>query len=241
MDEVTIASAVLFLSGFVYGCTGFGFGLIAVPALALVVGPDRAVPLTSFVSLPPSLYLLIGARRSIRPRLLAVLLAGAVVATPLGAWALRSVPAEPMKAGMGILFVVLAVVLLGGWKRPLGNAGAGTFAAGAAAGLMGSGAGVPGPPILLFLANQGERKDVVRATLAAFFLCSYLLSLVAYQVAGLVDRSLGILALQTIPAALLGSGLGLLASKKLSERLFRKIALVLVALSGAVLLATTMV
>ena len=239
MSEVLSAAVVLLLAGFVYGCTGFGFGLIAVPALALVIAPDRAVPLTTLVSLPLSLYLLIGARRGIRPRLLALLLGGAVVATPLGAWALRSIPAEPMKAAIGLLFVVLAVVLLSGWKRPLERARAGTFAAGAAAGLMGSGAGVPGPPILLFLANQGKQKDVVRATLIAFFLCSYLLNLVAYQVAGLIDKSLATLALQTVPAALLGSGLGLLASKRLNERLFRKIALVLVALSGAVLLATT--
>ena len=59
-------------------------------------------------------------------------------------------------------------------------------------------------------------------------------------VAGLLDRSLGTLALKTVPAALLGSGLGLLVSKRLSERLFRQLALVLVAVSGAVLLATTL-
>lgn len=240
MSEVLSSSVVLFLAGFVYGCTGFGFGLVAVPALALILAPARAVPLTTLVGLPLNLYLVFGARRSVKPRLLALLMGGAIVAAPVGAWTLRVVPAAPMKAVLGVLFSALGVVLLTGFVRPLRKERLGTFAAGSAAGLLGAAAGVPGPPILLFLANQGEAKDVVRASLVAFFLLSNPLYLVSYGALGLLDAELGVLALKTLPAALLGSGAGALLAGKISEGLFRRIVLGLVVVSGALLLFTNL-
>lgn len=239
MSEL-LSGAIVVLAGLVYGCSGFGFGLVLVPGLALFLEPATVVPLASLVSLPMSLLLLVGARRGIRVRLLAPLVCGALIGLPAGVALLSLVPAPTMRIAVGVVSVVVGSLLLSGRTRPMERSVIGSVLVGSLAGLMGAGAGVPGPPILLFLANQGERKEVFRATLVAFFLLTYFLNVGGYWFAGLLDRDLLLRAVRLAPLALLGAGLGALLSRRFSDRGFRTTALVLVVVAGVALLASSL-
>jgi hypothetical protein len=239
MSEV-LTGAIVVLAGLIYGCSGFGFGLVLVPGLALFLEPRIVVPLTTLVSLPMSLLLLFGARRGIRLRLLVPLVCGALLGLPAGVALLHLVPAPTMRIAVGVVSIIIGSLLLSGRSRPMKRSVAGSVFVGSLAGLMGAGAGVPGPPILLFLANQGERKEVFRATLVAFFLTTYFLNVGGYWFAGLLDQDLLLRAAKLAPLALLGSGVGALLSRRFSDRGFRTTALVLVVVAGLALLISSL-
>jgi len=227
---------VFFVAGVVYGCTGFGFGLLSIPVLSLLFEPALVVPLVSVVSAPLSLGLALGGRPFIKWQLFGLLLVGAVGGIPLGTLVLRQVPVPIMESLVGTCVVAFAVVLLLGWRHPLRSGIGASLFTGGLAGTLGAAMGVPGPPVLLFLASQGETKSVFRANLLVFFAANNVLTLVAYGVAGLLDRDLLVLSAAALPAAIVGAGLGAMLTRRLSEEAFVRLALVLVLVSGLGLL-----
>jgi hypothetical protein len=228
--------AVFFVAGLVYGCTGFGFGLVSIAFLTLLIEPAVLVPLIAVVSAPLSVGLAWSNRSFVEPDLLGPLLLGALGGIPLGTLVLRLVPVVTMERLVGGCVVVLAGLLLLGWRRPLRSRAPASLLTGGLAGVLGAAMAVPGPPVLLFLANQGETKAVFRATLVVFFAATGILTLLAYAVAGLLGRELVPLVAAGMPAALVGTGLGALVARRLSEAVFVRAVLALALASGIGLL-----
>lgn len=239
MSEFLPIALIVLLGGLVYGCTGFGFGLVLVPMLAVFLDPDRVVPLSHLVGLPLSAALAISQRSALRRELLVPLVVGALVATPTGVLLLAFMPAGPMKLVVAALIAIFALLQIIGWRFPIDSSRfLPAFSVGAGGGLLGAAAGLPGPPVLLFLVNQEEEKDTFRATLAAFFLLTAVANLIGYGTAGMLDTELFRLALGLLPAALIGTLVGSLIARRLSAETFRLAVLVLAVLSAVALAAS---
>lgn len=235
--SVGFTIAILLVAGVVYGCTGFGFGLLTIPVLTLLFEPTIVVPLVAVVSAPLSLGLAFSARPFIKWDLFGLLVAGAALGIPLGTLVLRQVPVETMERLVGSAVVLFAGLLLTGWRRPLASRIRAPLVTGGLAGVLGAAMAVPGPPVLLFLANQGETKAVFRANLVVFFAATNLLTLGAYALTGLLGRELVSLSAMGLPAALVGAVLGALLARRIPEGAFVTAVLVLVLASGVALLA----
>jgi uncharacterized membrane protein YfcA len=236
MSELLFSAAFVLLGGFVYGCTGFGFGLVMVPLVATQFDPTLVVPLSHLVGLPLSAVLAVSQRHALRRELLLPLIAGALVATPIGVLLLGQLPVGPMKLFVAAIIAIFAVLQIGGWTYPVDSRRFGpALSVGAGGGLLGAATGIPGPPVLLFLVNQGESKESFRATLAAFFLLTSIANLVGYGAAGLLDFGILRLAFGLLPAALVGIVIGSLVSRRLSAETFRQAVLVLALLSAIAL------
>ncbi len=232
-----LSMAFVLLGGFVYGCTGFGFGLVMVPLVASQLAPATAVPLSHLVGLPLSAALAWSQRRALRRSLLLPLICGAVLATPVGVLLLDRLPVDPMKLIVAGFIALFALLLLAGWTLPVASERfAPSFLVGAVGGLLGAAAGIPGPPVLLFLINQREGRESFRATLATFFFLTAIANLAGYGTAGMLDQDLLWTAVALMPAALLGAALGTRLSGRLNAGTFR-IAVLLLALLSAVILA----
>ena len=92
--EIAFCLAVVLAAGFMRGFTGFGFAMAAVPLLALVIAPVRAVPFVILLQLLAGLWDWREARRHAHWRSLPWLMAGALVGTPLGTLGLALLNAE---------------------------------------------------------------------------------------------------------------------------------------------------
>src|SRR6185436_12394234 len=91
------AMLCVFGAAVVRGFSGFGFSLLAITALSLVVPPVVVVPSIFLLEVAASLHLLPSVWREVHWRAIGLLLAGCGVATPLGVWLLATVPRAPMQ------------------------------------------------------------------------------------------------------------------------------------------------
>src|SRR5262245_53427963 len=107
--------ACVFGAAVVRGYSGFGFSLLAITALSLAMEPRDIVPAIFMMEIAASLHLLPSIWREVHWRSIGLLLAGCVVATPVGVWILTSVPAAPLKIVLAIAVAIAATMLWRGF------------------------------------------------------------------------------------------------------------------------------
>jgi hypothetical protein len=234
--EVSIGLVVGFLAvlaaGVVQGLTGFGFSLMTVPVLVLFLPPAVAVPVVLLLSCLVNVVLIWGARGHVRPGRFWPLTVAGVAMLPVGTLALKFLDPDVLRLGIGIAILVFAVALLRGFRRPVAGERAGLAAVGALSGLLNGAVSTGGPPVILFLTNQGEQRDSFRANLIAYFLILNLATIPPYLVGGLIDGRVLAYAAGLVPALGLGALVGSRLVRRTEEEGFRKVALLVVMAAG---------
>ena len=229
-----IAAAATLLAGISRGMLGFGAALIIIPALVALYGPVEAVVIMSLVEIPATAALVPTTLRFANWRWIAPVGIGSLVTIPLGAWLLVYLDPEITRRVVAGLVIALGLLLASGWqyRRPAG--GALRFCVGGASGFIGGLANVGGPIVVVFLLASQAAISSVRAGMMAFFSFSTVLRLVVYGALGLYSASLLVLSLALSPIYLVGIWLGAKAFKRVSETLFRRIAITAVLVTGVV-------
>ena len=92
---LVVAAAVAF-AALAQSITGFGFALLAVPPLTLVLEPADAIAVSLVLLLLANVGLVVSEHRQLDQGAAAWLLAGAVVGLPLGLLALRAASADAL-------------------------------------------------------------------------------------------------------------------------------------------------
>jgi len=226
---LSIAALFVFLAAIVRGYSGFGFSLLAISSLSLLLDPAEIVPSIFMLEIAASLHLLPGIWRHVHWRSLIPLIAGCLVATPFGVMLLASLPPAPMQLALSV-FVLLATYLL--WrgfalKRIPGTGGA--VAAGAAAGFGNGAFGIGGPPVILFYFSSPAGHAMGRASLIAFFLATDLIGLPMLAHEGLVTADAVLRAAIFLVPLIVGVWIGARSFKTADPVRFRRIILILLA------------
>ena len=216
-DDVALASAGVVAGGFVQSATGFGFALVAAPALTATLGPVVAVSTIAVLGTLVNALTLAGERRrsALLRRKAAVLVAASVPGMLLGALVLAEAPRDLLRALVAVVTLVSVAAYLR--ERRLDREGA-RRASGVApamlAGALGAASGINGPPLVAHLRRWGATPEQMRETLAAFFLVSGVLTLGAIALVGALELAPGMGWL--LAAAVLGQLAGRLAFDRLS-------------------------
>jgi uncharacterized membrane protein YfcA len=178
---------VVALAGYVRGYGGFGFSMITVAALSLVMPPERIVPVVLILEVGASSFLLPGAWPSVDWRVLWRMLVGVVAGIPLGVWLLGSVPPAPMKMALALIIFTLALLLRQGivLKRQPGCPA--IAAVGVTSGILNGAAAIGGPPAVLFFFSSPVGAAISRASLIAYFLVTDILAAGTCAVAGIMS------------------------------------------------------
>src|SRR5262245_34149254 len=101
---ITLYSVLcVFLAAIVRGYSGFGFSLLSITAISLVLPPAQIVPSIFMLEVAASLHLLPGIWRDIHWRAISLLFVGCIIATPIGVWLLSSIPAAPMTVALAVV------------------------------------------------------------------------------------------------------------------------------------------
>ena len=223
------AAVLVFCAAIVRGYSGLGFSLLAITGLSLFYPPAKVIPAIFMLELAASLHLLPWIWREIHWRSLSWLMAGALLGTPVGVYALANFASAPMTVALAA-FVLLAAALL--WKgfafRAMPSAPA-TLAVGAATGIANGAFGLAGPPVVLFYFASPAGHVAGRASLIAYFLFTDAVGLAFLAREGLVTREAGLLALTFLPVLVAGIWLGARSFKSADPARFRQIVLLVVA------------
>ncbi|WP_423197126.1 MULTISPECIES: sulfite exporter TauE/SafE family protein [unclassified Cupriavidus] len=226
---VTIAAAYT-----VFGLTGFGAAMVAVPILVQFMPLQAVVPMLLVLDLVATT--LVGLRnwQSVSRAELMRLLPCMVVGVALGTTVLARVDSRWLLVALGVFVLAMtarawmaasaqAAPAARGWSVPAGVVG-GVFSA-----LFGTG----GPVYTMYLSRRLPQLDQFRSTIAAVILVSALMRLAAFVGSGLllqgeVLRS----AAFAVPFSVLGLVAGGQLRKRISPDAVRRALLVFLAASG---------
>ena len=222
----------ILLASIVKSITGFGSALVVSPLLSMVLGPRTTIPLLVLYETGFGLVLLVQVRRSVVVREMVPMGLAAVVGIPIGTYVLASVNPQILKGVIGIVTVGAAALMFFGVTRPLKNPLRASAAAGFLSGVLGGCTGVTGPPVILFLHNQGAPKERFRANLIAYFVFLHVVEIPIFLYAGLLTMDVVRLFPPVVPGALLGLWVAQRLLPRINERMFRKATVVLLAALG---------
>jgi uncharacterized protein len=210
MGYATAAYVVVCVFGaaFVRGYSGFGFSLLAITSLSLLLPPAEIIPPIFMMEVLASVSLLPGIWKDIHWRALGLLSLGCLIATPIGVWLLVAIPTAPMKIGLSIVVLVAVVILARGYARQTMPNRVETVATGAVSGLLNGALGIGGPPVIIFFFNSPAGAAMSRASLIAYFIGTDTIGLGFLASEGLVTLNAFYALLLMTPALLIGQWVG---------------------------------
>ena len=216
-----LSSGAIFVAAIVRGFAGFGFSLISITAISLLLPVVQIVPTIFLMEVLASINLLPSIWRDIDWRSLRWVLLGYLAGLPVGVQVLVSLPQAPAQVALGLVVISAAVMMLRGFRlarRPGPTASTGI---GAASGLLNGAFGVGGPPVVLFYFSAPGAASIGRASIIFYFFCTDLLGVSYFATQGLLTAQNLVRLAFWLPALLVGVWLGMRIFKQASEQVFR--------------------
>jgi uncharacterized protein len=236
MDFALFFIATL-LGAVVAGVAGFAFGLIASAIWLHIIPPAQSAPLIAAFAVIIQGATLWRLRHAVQISRLLPFIAGGAVGIPLGAAALDWMSPDHMRAFIGVALIVFSIYSL---LRPTLPAVEGGAIADSIVGLL-SGAfsgstGLAGIPVIVWASLRRWSKDDQRAIFQPVVIAVFVMTLFWFGASGIVTSETLRLFWIGLPAAAIGTWLGLKLYGRLNEPTFRLVVLVLLLTSGLALL-----
>ncbi len=223
MSPMTVVGVVaaLSLSGFVQGLTGFGFGLVSVALLPLVLGLKDALVVVAFLNIVVCAATFAATWREFRWRDARGLVIGSCLGVPLGFWGLVRLDAALLLRVLGILLCAFsAIELLFGERSPVKIPAGLGFPVGLVSGGIGGALNVGGPPAIAYAYSQPWGRGQIVAVLQVVFGLSAILRGVLVGASELVRPGLvAVTLLSVIPLLLATLGGGWLLGRVSHDRM----------------------
>ncbi|WP_158289830.1 sulfite exporter TauE/SafE family protein [Micromonospora sp. S4605] len=215
---------VVLLGAFAQAVSGFGYALVTVPLLTVVVDPRAAVVLSALTGIGLTLVAAVRERAYARWRVAATLTGAALLGLPLGLLVLARAPERALSALIAVVVLGCVVLVWSGVRLRTGRAGLG--AVGVLVGVLTAATGTNGPPLVAAFHSLGYDPRTFRATLAATFAGTGLMGLAGFAATGQLHLDVARAALVALPAVPLGWWLGNRLFRRIDPLLFRRIVLV---------------
>jgi uncharacterized membrane protein YfcA len=231
------ALPVFLLAAFIQGAVGFGFGMVCMGLLSLLIPVSEAVVTAVLLAAVNNLVLFWRLRAHLRRAEILPLMGGVLVGAPLGVMALKLLDPRWLVLIVGLALVVYASWALTrrGTPEPKGSPRVG-LPVGLATGFLGGAAATGGPPVVMYLAWRALPKEVAAATLQALFMFMAFFQIGGYLLTDQLTESALLRAVGALPAIALGLLLGQAAFRRMTGSSFRKATLVGLLALGLVLL-----
>lgn len=232
LTDVAFLGGAAFAAALVRGFSGFGSGLVYLPLAAQVLSPFQALTTIVIFDLVGPLPVVRSASRDCEWADLFRLIAGLVVALPLGLFTLTLVAPEVFRYTVSLVALCLLAALFSGlrYRGPLTPPL--VYATGGMSGFLQGVAGLPGPPVILLYMASTRPVQVIRANTFLFLFTTDLVLLPALAIFGKLDVSAILLGVLLIGPNLLGSLVGARLFNPEQARIYRSVAAVVIAASA---------
>lgn len=235
--------AIALLAGFVHSALGFGFGIVAVALLPLLVEMRQAHVVISTAGVPVLILAAWSYREGADWIALRRSLVGAVIGMPLGLIAFEFLPVTALVRATG------AAILLMVWmsyrnrraaklneelrnQERQGTRVSSAWIAGGLGGFLAGAVSIAGPPVAAFALQQGWDQKRFKAFVNQFLLAVSIYKVAGLAVRGFIDVPVLKQSVLLAPMALVGIHLGTRMSRRIPAVWFQRlVAVVLVGLA----------
>jgi uncharacterized protein len=239
--QIVIVLAGALAGGIVNGMTGFGTAITALGIWVYAISPAAASSLAiicAAVSQTQTLHLI---WRSIQWKRVFCFVIPGVIGVPIGTLILPHVDPRAFKLVLGFFLVVYPGYVLVR-RRQIEHAWGGGVADGVVGfggGILGGLTGLSGVFPVIWTDMRGWSKEQRRAVVQFFNLAILSLALVAHAATGLLTRQVGLDALIALPATIGGAWFGAFVYRRLADRLYQRVIMLLLLISGLALIWTS--
>jgi uncharacterized membrane protein YfcA len=222
-----IVAATTLAASFISGLSGFGFGLVAMALLPLLIGVKLANAFVSFCGLAIFTSLTIPLRKSIAWKTLVPLLIGTALGVPIGVYGLVNLPESLLlKILAGFILCYVAFTLLTYNRVHFHMDRRWGYLAGFAGGIISGALSAGGPPVIMYCDSLNLGKKGFKATLQVYFVLMILYKIPLFYITGLITSELWRTLLYYSPFVAAGTVCGVLLFQRLSDLWFRRIVLI---------------
>lgn len=231
--QMIVALLAVSLASAAQGLTGFGFSVVAVPALLLVFEPSTVVVLALVLSLVLTVTVLPGAPGRVDVRAHLPLFTMSVVGAVAGGLLLPHLSGPLLRPILGFFaFAGGIAVVFARSLRPIRNEKLALGMTGLVSGLMNGLASLSGPPVAILAIRQRWDAARARKTMLGYSLFVNLVALVALAASHLVTVQRLEMAAVLLPAVFVGRLAGVTGSKRLPAGAYRAVTMALVLFCG---------
>lgn len=230
VDLLWIAGCISFAS-FAQSLSGFGFSLLAVPLMTLVVSPRDAVVVATVIGALSTTSQAFIDRAFVDAAIAKRLTLASFIGMPFGLTAFVLVSETGLRVVLGVVVLMSAVMLLRGFqlhdeKHRL------DWVLGVVSGFLSTSTSTNGPPLVFVMQARRIDPAVFRATINTVFSLVNIVAVVMFAVAGKVNaQNLGGV-LVAIPALFLALRIGYYFRKRITPEHFRSLVIFLMFLSA---------
>ena len=231
------------LAGFVQGVSGFAFGLVAMSVWAWTIDPQLAGPMVVWGSWVGQILSLGALRGGLLWRRAVPFVIGGAAGVPLGAWVLKYIDIGVFKGCVGVVLMGYCSTMLFASRIPTIRRGGPILdgMVGAVGGVMGGIGGLTGPAPTLWCTLRGWDRTAQRSVFQVFNLSMHSLTLTVYYLNGTLTAAMAPIFALIVPVAVVPTLLGVLVYRRVDERMFRRVVLVLLLGSGITLVVSSLV
>ena len=222
------------IAGLVRGFAGFGSAMIIMPVAASILSPVQAVIFLTAAELLGPLPNLPSALRQGTKRDISLLLAGVVLAMPLGLLCLSYVSPDPFGWIVSGVVITLLVLLITGWRYSGAMGTSVISGTGALGGFMTGFAGIAGPPVIMLYMASKLPIAVIRANFLLYLVGIDLLLFAMLWLGDLLVWQIVVLGLLMGIPSVLANMIGARLFDPSSETLFRTVAYIVIGLSAII-------
>jgi uncharacterized membrane protein YfcA len=230
--------AIIVIAAATQSIVGFGYALLVVPCLTVLLGPKVAVVASTAVGTALVAWNAYRWRHDVRWREAVTVSVAALCAMPIGLLVLTRADDLTLRLIVGATILVFTVWLWRGLALPRGRPT--EVVAGATSGALAASVGVNGPPLVIAFQATEMAPAPFRATLQVCFLVQATVAMVLFWSQGLVVTDVGRVFVVGIPAAVVGALVGDRIAPRVHEGPFRSAVLVLLTLSGTLAIASAL-
>jgi uncharacterized protein len=240
-DQIVLVALGALAGGFVNGLTGFGTAISAMGIWLYAVSPPVAASLAVTCSLVAQIQTLPMIWGSIEWRRVLPFVLPGLLGVPIGTWLLPQIDPRSFKIGVGVFLVAYAGYVLAR-KVPIRSTVGGRAADGVAGfggGVLGGLAGFSGVPPVVWTDIRGWSKEQRRMVLQVFNATILAAALASHALSGLLTREVGWATAAALPGTIGGAFAGAYAYRRLGDRGYQRIVMLLLLVAGLMLLATS--
>ena len=234
--ELLIALLAVAVGATIMGTVSFGMGLVVAPVLLLFLDPKPAIVTVNAIIPILLTFVMLTTWRHLQFRRLRGMALGGILAVPLGVLVLESANPTALRIIIGAAILCLGILNLLNIRLPMANRPGSGLLVGFLTSLSITTLSIGGPLAASYIIAQHWHREQMRAALAFYFLCTYIVAFVLYYATGLVDTdtllNIGIL----VPSLLVGFGIGAILARRMNESVFRYVAIGVIITGSTVLL-----
>lgn len=232
INLIIFAGFAVFFSAMIQGATGFGFVIVASPIMLIMFNPSLVVPVLVLQGFLLALILLMKIYSFVDIKQIWTLVLSGIIFTPLGTYFLVNLDAGVLKAIIGAVVGLTAIAMLSGMQLKAKREKLMSIPVGALSGLLIGSTGLAGAPVILFFTNQDLEPRRFRANITFYLQSVSIVAFPSFFVSGVLTSDVFFMSALLFPASLTGLVTGIWLHSRVSQRIFRRIALAVVLVSA---------